>query len=155
MGIVNFYHLTRHGMDEVIDMQVTRALKQNWRVMIRSPDRAALERQDARLWLHPDDGFLPHGLEGGPHDRDQPVLLGSGAPVNGAQAVFLMGAQAVDVAEAAGLERVWLAFDGGDEAQLQAARVQWKAVTAAGLEAQYWNDESGRWEKKAESAARG
>ena len=29
------------------------------------------------------------------------------------------------------------------------------AVTAAGLAAQYWNDESGRWEKKAESAAKG
>ena len=155
MGIVNFYHLTRHGMDEVIDMLVPRALGQGWRVMLRSPDRAALERQDSRLWLNPEDGFLPHGLEGGPHDVDQPVLLGSGAPVNGAQAVFLMGAQAVDVAEAARLERVWLAFEGGDERQVQAARMQWKAVTAAGLAAQYWNDESGRWEKKAESAAKG
>jgi DNA polymerase-3 subunit chi len=154
LGIVNFYHLTRHGMDEVIDMLVPKALDRGMRVMIRSPDRASLERQDSRLWLQPEDGFLPHGLEGGPHDVDQPVLLGSGAPVNGAQAVFLMGAQEVDVAEAAGMQRVWLAFEGGDDAQVQAARVQWKAVAAAGLEAQYWNDESGRWEKKAESAAK-
>jgi DNA polymerase-3 subunit chi len=154
LGIVNFYQLTEHSMDQVIDMLVPKALDRGMRVMIRSPDRAALERQDTRLWLQPEDGFLPHGLEGGPHDRDQPVLLGAGAVVNGAQAVFLMGAQAVDVAEAAGMQRVWLAFEGGDDAQVQAARVQWKAVTAAGLEAQYWNDESGRWEKKAESAAR-
>jgi len=154
VGIVNFYHLTRHGMDEVIDMLVPRAHAQGWRVMIRSPDRAVLDRQDQRLWLQPEDGFLPHGLEGGPQDRDQPVLLGAGAAVNGAQALFLIGPQAVDATEAAGLERIWLVFDGRDEAQVQAARLQWKAVTAAGLAAQYWNDESGRWEKKAESAAK-
>jgi len=73
---------------------------------------------------------------------------------NGAQALFLIGPQAVDATEAAGLERIWLVFDGREEAQVQAARLQWKAVTAAGLAAQYWNDESGRWEKKAESAAK-
>lgn len=155
MGAVMFYHLTRHGMDEVIDMLVPRALSQGWRVMIRSPDRAALERQDQRLWLHPEDGFLPHGLEGGAHDAGQPVLLGAGAAVNGAQALLLMGPQEVQPQEAQALERIWLAFEGRDETQLQAARIQWKAVTAAGLAAQYWNDESGRWEKKAESAAKG
>lgn len=155
MGVVNFYHLMRHGMDEVIDMLVPRALSQGWRVMIRSPDRGALERQDQRLWLYPEEGFLPHGLEGGAHDAEQPVLLGAGAAVNGAQAVLLMGPQEVAAEEARTLERVWLAFDGANEAQVQAARVQWKAVTSAGLAAQYWNDESGRWEKKAESAAKG
>lgn len=154
MGVVNFYHLKRHSMDEVIDMLVPRALSQGWRVMIRSPDRGLLERQDQRLWLYPEEGFLPHGLEGGRHDAEQPVLLGAGAAVNGAQAVLLMGPQEVAAEEARALERLWLAFDGANEAQVQAARVQWKAVTAAGLAAQYWNDESGRWEKKAESAAK-
>ena len=154
MGVVNFYHLMRHGMDEVIDMLVPRALSQGWRVMIRSPDRGMLEQQDQRLWLYPEEGFLPHGLEGGPHDAEQPVLLGAGAAVNGAQALLLMGPQEVPAEEARALERVWLVFDGASEAQVQAARVQWKAVTAAGLAAQYWNDESGRWEKKAESAAK-
>ena len=155
MGAVLFYHLTRFSIDEVVDMLVPKALERGWRVMIRSPDAQALERQDARLWLQPDDGFVPHGLQGGAHDADQPVLLGAGAPSNGAQAVLLLGAQAVDPAEAGGLERTWLVFDGGDEAQLVEARRQWKAVTAAGLAAQYWNDASGRWEKKAETAATG
>ena len=30
------------------------------------------------------------------------------------------------------------------------ARVQWKTLTDAGCSAQYWSEESGRWEKKAE-----
>ena len=31
------------------------------------------------------------------------------------------------------------------------ARGQWKALTGAGCAAEYWSEESGRWEKKAES----
>ncbi|MCB6177285.1 DNA polymerase III subunit chi [Rhodobacter sp. Har01] len=153
MGVVNFYHLTRSTLDEAVTMLCDRALAQGWRVMVRGPDRAALERLDARLWLGPEDGFLPHGLEGGPQDADQPVLLGQGPAVNGAQAVLLLGALPVDPAEAAALERVWLLFEDADQAQVAAARGQWTAVTAAGLPAQYWADASGRWEKKAETGA--
>ena len=154
MGTAVFYHLTRSSAEETLATILPRALGQGWRVMIRSPDRGMLEQQDQRLWLYPEEGFLPHGLEGGPHDAEQPVLLGAGAAVNGARALLLMGPQEVPAEEARALERVWLVFDGASEAQVQAARVQWKAVTAAGLAAQYWNDESGRWEKKAESAAK-
>ncbi|MCW8843703.1 MAG: DNA polymerase III subunit chi, partial [Rhodobacteraceae bacterium] len=32
-------------------------------------------------------------------------------------------------------------------------RGQWKSLTDAGCAAQYWSEESGRWEKKAEKAA--
>ena len=63
------------------------------------------------------------------------------------------GAEATD-AEIAAMERVWVLFDGNDTARLQAARVQWKTVTTAGHPAQYWSEETGRWEKKAESPPR-
>lgn len=154
MGVVNFYHLSRHGVEETLRQLVQRALGQGWRVMVRSQDRAALERLDERLWLEPEDGFLPHGLEGGPQDADQPVLLGQGAAVNGAAAVVLLGGP-VDIAEAQAMQRVWLLFEEADPAQVQAARGEWKAVTAAGLAAAYWADASGRWEKKAESGGSG
>ena len=48
------------------------------------------------------------------------------------------------------LERVCILFDGNATASLDAARVQWKALTDAGCSAQYWSEASGRWEKKAE-----
>ena len=38
---------------------------------------------------------------------------------------------------------------------VEAARGQWKALTGAGLSAQYWSEESGRWQKKAEAGAGG
>jgi len=144
-----FYHLTASPAEETAGLLLGRALGAGWRVMLRGTDRARLEALDARLWLGPDEGFLPHGLEGGPHDADQPVLLGKGAIANDARALMLMDGAAVDPAEAKGLERVWILFDGINQDAVAAARVQWKALTGAGLAAQYWSEESGRWEKKA------
>jgi DNA polymerase-3 subunit chi len=150
MGVVMFYHLTRSAPEETLSSLLPRALAQGWRVMVRGTDRAALERLDTRLWVDEDQPFLPHGLEGGRHDADQPVLLGQGPIANAAQGLFLIDGAETTADEARGLERVWLLFDGADGAQLSAARAKWKALTEAGLPAQYWSEESGRWEKKAE-----
>ena len=155
MGTVMFFHLIQSAPADTLAINAPRALGQGWRVMVRGTDPAALDLLDQALWLKGgDDSFLPHGLEGGPQDADQPVLLGLGAPVNGAKVLALVdGAEATD-AEIAAMERVWVLFDGNDDSRLQAARGQWKAMTAAGHAAQYWSEESGRWEKKAESVAR-
>jgi len=150
MGVVMFYHLTRSSPEETLMMLLTRALGQGWRVMVRGTDVAALERLDARLWQGEPASFLPHGMAGGPQDADQPVLIGTKEIVNDAKGLFLLDGAGVTVAEARGLERVWLLFDGSDGGQLTAARAKWKALTEAGLPAQYWSEEGGRWEKKAE-----
>jgi DNA polymerase-3 subunit chi len=155
MGTVMFFQLLQSAPADTLMINAPRALGQGWRVMVRGTDAAALDRLDAALWLKGgDESFLPHGQEGGPHDADQPVLLGFGQPVNDAKVLALLdGATATD-AEIAAMERVWVLFDGNDPDRLQAARGQWKAMTTAGHAAQYWSEESGRWEKKAESAAR-
>lgn len=152
MGTAVFYHLTRSGPDETLATILPRALQAGWRVMIRSPDIGRLERLDGKLWLEPEDGFLPHGLEGGAQDADQPVLLGQGAAVNGAKGVALMdGAHPLPGEET--LERLWVLFDGADEAAVQAARGLWTRLTGAGMAAQYWSEESGRWVMKVEKKA--
>jgi DNA polymerase-3 subunit chi len=152
MGSVLFYHLIQSAPEDLLALNAPRALGQGWRVMVRGTDPAALERLDAALWLKGgDDSFLPHGLAGGPQDADQPVLLGLGAAVNGAQVLALIDGAEATAGEMAALERVWVLFDGNDEARLQAARAQWKATVAAGHAAQYWSEAGGRWEKKAES----
>ncbi|MFM7333514.1 MAG: DNA polymerase III subunit chi [Tabrizicola sp.] len=151
MGTVMFYHLMQSAPADTLAINAPRALGQGWRVMVRGTDPESLDRLDQALWLKGgDDSFLPHGFEGGPHDADQPVLLGLGSPVNGAKVLALVdGAQATD-AEITAMERVWVLFDGNDPDCLQAARAQWKAMTDRGHPAQYWSEESGRWEKKAE-----
>lgn len=155
MGTVMFFQLLRSSPADTLAVNLPRALGQGWRVMLRGTDPVALDRLDGQLWLvGGDDSFLPHGVEGGPHDADQPVLLGQGGPVNGAKVLALLDGAAATDAEIAAMERVWVLFDGNDQDRLQAARGQWKAMTSAGHAAQYWSEETGRWEKKAESAAR-
>ena len=155
MGTVMFFQLLRSSPADTLAVNLPRALGQGWRVMIRGTDPAALDRLDAELWLKGgEEGFIPHGRDGGPHDADQPVLLGQGAGLNGAKVLALLDGAGAEDAEVSAMERVWVLFDGNDEARLQAARAQWKAMTAAGHAAQYWSEDSGKWQKKAESPAR-
>lgn len=130
-------------------MILPRALAAGWRVMLRSPNPDRRDRLDAKLWLEPEDGFLPHGLEGGPFDADQPVLIGQGGATNAAQGVVLLdGAEPLPGEEAC--ERLWVLFDGDDPAAVQAARGLWSRMTGLGMAAQYWSEETGRWVMKTE-----
>lgn len=144
-----FYHLTASSAEDTARTLLTRSLQAGWRVMVRGTDEARLGALDAALWQGPDSSFLPHGLEGGPHDARQPVLLGRGSIGNAAQALMAVDGALVDATEAEGLERVFILFNGQDEVAVAAARVQWKTLTGAGLAAQYWSEASGSWEKKA------
>lgn len=154
MAIAMFYHLTRSSPEETMTTILPRALQAGWRVMLRGGDLAALQVLDAALWLGPEDGFLPHGLAGGPQDGDQPILLGTGAIGNAAQALMLIDGAECSIDETVGLERIWVIFDGGSDPAVKAARGLWTKLTGAGMAAQYWSEETGRWQKKTEKAAR-
>ena len=148
-----FYHLMRAGLDETVLTTVTRAQGAGWRVMIRAPELGLLQHLDAKLWLGPEEGFLAHGLADSPHDADQPVLLGQGEMTNAAQGLMLLAGADASQDEVAGLERIWVLFDGSDDAAVAKARQSWTLFTGWGLAAQYWSDESGTWVKKSERAA--
>ena len=154
MGAAFFYHLTETPLEATLPMLIGKARQAGWRVLVRGTDAALLKRLDDLLWQGPEDGFLPHGLAGGPHDADQPVLLGD-VPAAGFGCVMAVGGADVTPEEVAALERTCILFDGHDGAALDRARGQWKALTDAGVAAQYWAQEDGRWTKKAEKAAVG
>lgn len=155
MGAALFYHLTRSPAEAVAASLLERALAAGWRVELRSPDAERRAALDARLWLGAEDGFLPHGIAGGPNDRLQPVLLTlpGEAAGNVPQALMSVDGAPVGADEVAARDRVWLLFDGADLAAVDHARAQWKTLTGAGLAAQYWSEESGRWQMKLERAA--
>ena len=151
MGTAYFYHLTRRPLEVTLSMLLGKAREAGWRVAVRGNDRAQLELLDEKLWHGADDGFLPHGLAGGPHDKDQPVLLTTDVATNSATCVMTVQGADITAQEVALLERVCVLFDGNDPAALDVARGQWKSLKDAGASAQYWSEESGRWEKKAET----
>ena len=153
MGTAMFYHLTRSSSDDTVTSLLGRAVTLGWRIMIRGGDAAHLDRLDTHLWTHPENSFLPHGREGGGNDPAQPVLLGCGPITNAATAMILLDGADVSLDEARSLTRVWLIFDGNDPAALAAARRQWKTLTEAGIAAQYWSEDTGKWQMKAEKSA--
>lgn len=152
MGAVYFYHLTRSSAERTLQTLLGKSLQAGWRVVVRGRSDAYLDRLDEVLWLRPEDGFLPHGRAGGDHDAHQPVLLTTGAETPNA-AACLMSVEGADVTadEVQALDRVCILFDGGIPDAVAHARTQWKTLTGAGCAAQYWSEEGGGWEKKAES----
>ncbi len=152
MGAAYFYHLTRRPVEMVLPSLLERALGAGWRICIRGGNAVRLEALDLALWTHSDDGFLPHGMAGGAHDDAQPILLSPSAELPPGIAC-LMSVDGADIAlgEVTALERVCILFDGTDDGALEKARGQWRTLTRGGASAQYWSEESGKWEKKAES----
>ena len=151
MGAAYFYHLTSASVEQTLPMLLTKSRDAGWMVEVRGVERAAMERLDKALWNGPPEAFLPHGLAGGDHDADQPILLTTGAGGgNAATCVMSVHGADVSVDEVNAAQRVCVLFDGHDGDALAKARVQWKTLTDAGCSAQYWSQDSGRWEKKAE-----
>lgn len=151
MGAAYFYHLTRRPLEETLTMLLGKSLQNGWRVAVRGTDDARLAWLDERLWLGAEDEFLPHGLAGGAHDADQPVLLTTQGADNGAACLMSVDGARVTPEEVAAFERVCVLFDGNDQEALTVARAQWKTLKDAGASAQYWSEDSGKWEKKAET----
>lgn len=155
MGEAFFYHLTDEPLEAALPVLLVKARQKGWIVEVRGRDAAHLARLDRHLWSGADDAFLPHGLAGGPHDALQPVILcleGQRAD-NAPSCVMSVDGADVSADECAGLARVCILFDGQDPAALDRARGQWRDLTGAGVTAQYWAQEGGRWIRKATSGS--
>ncbi len=148
MGNALFYHLTRSGPAQLLPMLIGKSLQAGWRVELRGRDRARQVALDESLWQG--EGFLPHGLAGGPHDDRQPVLLtveGQEA-TNAPRCLIALDGAGVTGPECARLERACVVFDGNDPSELERARGLWRALKEAGVTAEYWSEADGRWERK-------
>jgi DNA polymerase-3 subunit chi len=149
MTEVLFYHLEHQPLERALPALIERTLERNWRAVIQAGSEERVEALDTLLWTYRDDSFLPHGTRRDGHLDQHPVFLTSGEDnPNGASVRFLIdGAELTDVAS---YVRIVYVFDGRDQAALDKAREQWKAVKNAGCEVTYWQQSAeGRWQKKA------
>ena len=148
MASALFYHLTRSGPAQLLPMLIGKSLQAGWRVELRGRDRARQVALDEALWQG--EGFLPHGLAGGPHDARQPALLTveGQAAANAPRCLIALDGAGVSGPECAALERACVVFDGNDPAELDRARALWRALKEAGVTAEYWSEADGRWERK-------
>ena len=154
MGAVYFYHLTDSPLDQTLPMLIGKARGAGWRVLVRGRGEALLKRLDERLWAGQPTSFLPHGMAGGPHDAKQPILLGTDTAADGFDCLMSVDGAAITASEVGLAQRTCILFDGYDDGALNHARGQWKMLSDAGCQAQYWAQVDGSWVKKAESGAR-
>lgn len=144
-----FYHLTESTLEQALPPLLEKSLQRGWRAVVQTGSEERRDALDAHLWTFRDDTFLAHGTDREPHAAEQPVLLttGDGNP-NEARVRFIVdGAVPPDLA---GYERAVFMFDGHDAAQLEAARLYWKEMKAAGHDVTYWQQTpEGRWERRA------
>ena len=147
MGAALFYHLTRSPAEALVPSLIGKSRAAGWRVELRGTDAARMARLDELLWQA--EGFLPHGLAGGPHDAWQPVLLTTAGTGVGAECLIALDGADVDPAECTPAQRVCIVFDGNDPAAVEAARAQWRALSGAGVDAEYWSEADGKWDRKA------
>lgn len=108
---------------------VEKAYRAGYRVHLRTPDRAAAERLDTRLWTFRQGSFVPHALLA--DADDEPVTLGETLPAEaGGLLVNLGDAPALDAPPWPRIAEV--AAASGPE--LDAARKRFKAYREAGCE---------------------
>lgn len=149
MAEVLFYHLTESRLEDALPPLLEKSLERGWRVSVHLGSEERQGALDAHLWTFREESFLPHGTDVAANADRQPVLLTlSGEAANGATVRFV--ADGAELPELEGVERLVLMFDGHDQAQLEAARAQWKSLKSDGHELTYWQQtEDRRWQKKA------
>ncbi|VFU10737.1 DNA polymerase III subunit chi [Methylocella tundrae] len=148
-----FYHLQRQSLDQALPGLIEKSLERGWRVVIQARSEERLEALDQWLWTYSDASFIAHGRAADGDVESQPVYLCTGAenPNGAAARFFVEGAQiAASLGDDAAYERAIVVFDGANEDELAAARLQWKELKQRGFALTYWQQsEAGRWEKKA------
>ena len=150
MTEVLFYHLTASPLEKNLPGLLEKSLERGWRVLVRCGSEAGLAHLDAWLWTWSQPSFLPHATSHADHPEHQPVLLTLGSEnTNNSNVLMLVDQARATPEEMAEFERSCLIFDGTDQAVVETARSDWRAVVAAGLPAKYWAQEDGRWVQKA------
>ena len=151
MTRVDFYHLQKKTLDEVLPKLLMKACQTGKRIKVKIGTEERVDFINSLLWTLNDESFLPHASKKDGFAEQQPVWL-TVAQDNPNNAVFLFLVDGADetVENLQGFERVFNIFDGNSETALQQARQLWKQYKSAGFDVYYRQQtEQGNWEQKA------
>ncbi len=103
---------------------------------------------DGALWKGPQETFLPHAVEGGRFDEEQPILIVTGdEPANRPAALVLVDHFELSLNSIPGLQRICVIYDGTEESNQSTARELASRLHEAGQEVVFWFDREGAWTK--------
>lgn len=156
MAELAFYHLTRSTAAEALPALLQKTMAAEKRALVCCDLDQATGLSSA-LWSFGGGAFgegswLPHGIKG-KDDADAeicPIWFSDHPKDNQNKASFMFFINGVTPENLDGSDRVFVLFDGNDEAALAVARNQWKALNGDGHALSYWQqDDAGRWTQSA------
>lgn len=150
MSRIDFYHLQRQTLDEVLPKLLLKAYGAGKNIVVKIGNPERVEFINSLLWTFNDESFLPHGSKKDGFASAQPIWLTSeDENPNGANFLFLVDGAALPEEELT-YERVFDIFDGNSAESLQQARELWKKYKNSDSEVYYWQQNAnGTWEQKA------
>jgi DNA polymerase III subunit chi len=152
MSEVLFYHLEVQPLERVLPALLEKTVERGWRAVVETSSAERAGAIDAMLWTYRDDSFLPHGVAGGEGDVDQPVLITMDqGNANAANVRFFVDRAVPQSGD--GYDRIVYLFSGHDPDAVTEARTAWTALKTGNALTYWQQDDSGRWEKKAQHSA--
>lgn len=150
MSRVDFYHLQRQTLDEVLPKLLEKAYETGQKILVKIGNEERVEFINSLLWTYNDQSFLPHGSKKDGNGDIQPIWLTSEDDnPNGASLLFLVDGAEASMEAVAAFSRIFNIFDGNNPEAVQKSREFWKALKAAEHECHYWQqDDAGKWTAK-------
>lgn len=148
MADVAFYHLTRSHVEDALPPLLSKTLAAEKRGLVCC-SKGRFSQVSTAIWSKLQDSWLPHGISGKDDDPSIcPIWLTDSADDNANEAGFLFFLDGTAPDDLPGAERVFILFDGTDDAAVTAARSQWKSFGEKGHELSYWQqDDGGKWSR--------
>lgn len=139
------YQFTSDGFGKAFPRLIEKIYQSQKRCIIRMADAAQMENLNKLLWTYSPLAFLPHGTAHDAHASEQPVLLTTNRDDHANQAVVEVVMQGAAASGRADYTTVIAIVP--DHRQLDAEWLAHIQQTVSVPLAQYFQDESGVWQK--------
>ena len=145
---IDFYHLQRSTLDQVLPLLLEKAYQSKARVLVRTSLSDRAEYLNSLLWTYAPDKWLPHGTEKDDFSEEQPIFIASDHK-NPNKATIVVLTEGGSLSDITGFDRCLNIFNGADESELAKARALWKQAKEEGNSLNYWQqNDLGQWESK-------
>ena len=150
MTRVDFYHLTKAPLEQVLPKLCEKAYSTKKKIKILIGTEERVEFINSLLWTYNDESFLPHGSKKDGFIKEQPIFISSELEnENDAEIIILADGAMPNINELNSYERILNIFDGNNEEDLAKARNYWKDIKNSGFELHYWQQkDNGSFEQK-------
>lgn len=147
---VDFYHLQRSPLEQVLPKLCEKAYSTGKRIKIQLGTEERVSFVNSLLWTYNEESFLPHGSKKDGFSEEQPIFISADENnPNGAVLLVLADGAMPSLEILQQYERVLNIFDGTNETSLNAARNYWKQIRELNGDLHYWQqNERGVFEQK-------